>query len=260
MGRMKRFNFSRRFDVAAKGAALAMALATGAAADDLHDEPGGCLGRSCMTPEEMAPHLVVPDDTMMNPGVTVTRPLPRPWPERRLKIYNTHTNERAEAVYRRGGQLDPQGVAVLTDILKDHRTGQQRVMNPELFDLLAEIQDEINKRYPKLDVEFQMVSGYRSPATNQQLKNTPGRGGQASNSRHTHGDAIDIRVEGVPRAELRNIAWCAQRGGVGDYPRDNFVHVDVYKQKRADGVYKNWVRYRIWGWQAKPGQCGPGGP
>lgn len=195
-------------------------------------------------------------------GADIPVPTPRPVlePVRSLKIYNTHTKERIEAVFRRGTELDMRGVEALRDILKDHRQGQSHRMAPELFELLADIKDELERRGYK-DVEFQMVSGYRSPITNKKLKNSPGRGGQAENSRHMHGEAIDIRVEGVPRTELRDIAWCIQRGGVGDYPgRDeNFVHVDVFKRAPQNPSYPG-QKYRTWGWSPKAGQCSKPAP
>ena len=235
--------------------------------------------RSYMTYEEMAPYFVkaapglpeaaevaaqetvipIPrEKPVLLPDVAqIPVPTPRPVlePVRSLKIYNTHTQERVEAVYRRGTVLDTRGLDALRDILKDHRQGQRHQMAPELFDFLADIKDELERRGYR-DIEFQMVSGYRSPITNKKLKNTPGRGGQAENSRHMHGEAIDIRVEGVPRAELRDIAWCIQRGGVGDYPgRDeNFVHIDVFKRAPKNPSYPG-QKYRTWGWVPKAGQC-----
>ena len=205
------------------------------------------------------PVIPVPQEKpVFIPDVTkIPVPVPRPVmePVRSLKIYNTHTDERVEAVFRRGPVLDAQGLDALRDILKDHRLGQRHQMATELFDLLADIKDELERRGYK-DIEFQMVSGYRSPITNKKLKNTKGRGGQADNSRHMHGEAIDIRVEGVPRTVLRDVAWCVQRGGVGDYPGtdENFVHVDVFKRAPNSPSYPG-QKFRTWGWEPKAGQC-----
>ncbi len=204
---------------------------------------------------EDKPFLLPPDDK-----VPVPTAKPDLQPERRLKIYNTHTKERVDVVFKRGDVVDPKGVEALRDILKDHRQQEKHDMDPALFELLADIADELRKRYPKLDIEFQMVSGYRSPITNKKLQDTVGRGGQADNSSHMRGMAMDIRVQGVPRKVLRDIAWCMGAGGVGDYPGDDFVHVDVWDKKTKDKRFPGGERMRAWGWTPDPKQCKPKSP
>jgi uncharacterized protein YcbK (DUF882 family) len=150
----------------------------------------------------------------------------------------------------------------IATVLRDHRqkgTASITDMNRELLDLLADIADEIARRRPEMtDITFHVISGYRAPETNKRLRRQKGRGGQAENSAHTRGDAIDIRVPGVDRKELRDIAWCLQRGGVGDYPGNDFVHVDVWKKITRNANTRNFPngeRYRAWGWSPDPGQC-----
>ena len=41
------------------------------------------------------------------------------------------------------------------------------------------------------------------------------------------GKAIDLRLPGVPLADLRDAALASRVGGVGYYPHDKFVHVDT---------------------------------
>lgn len=43
------------------------------------------------------------------------------------------------------------------------------------------------------------------------------------------GRAIDIRIDGVPLADVRDAAISLQAGGVGFYPRSKFVHLDTGK-------------------------------
>ena len=43
------------------------------------------------------------------------------------------------------------------------------------------------------------------------------------------GQAIDIRIPGVPLSDLRDAAIAQKVGGVGFYPRDKFVHLDTGK-------------------------------
>jgi uncharacterized protein YcbK (DUF882 family) len=72
---------------------------------------------------------------------------------------------------------------------------------------------------------FEVISGYRSPATNTMLVETTS--GVASGSLHVVGMAIDIRVPGRPLAVVRDTAKALRAGGVGYYPDSNFVHLDV---------------------------------
>ena len=56
--------------------------------------------------------------------------------------------------------------------------------------------------------------------------------GVARGSLHMQGLAIDIAIEGVPTATLRDAALSLARGGVGFYPNPGFVHVDVGRVRR----------------------------
>ena len=84
--------------------------------------------------------------------------------------------------------------------------------------------------YADTDAPFEVISGYRSPASNAQMK-ARGRG-VASNSLHTEGKAIDVRVPGRRLESVRDAAYALARGGVGYYPQDGFVHVDVGRVRR----------------------------
>jgi uncharacterized protein YcbK (DUF882 family) len=72
---------------------------------------------------------------------------------------------------------------------------------------------------------FHVISGYRSPETNALLRKR--NRGVAKNSLHVVGKAIDIRLPGVPLSVLRRVAVKLRGGGVGYYPRSNFIHVDI---------------------------------
>lgn len=138
-----------------------------------------------------------------------------------LCFYNIHTKERHVLRHIAGNPVD----SATTWFLRDYRRGEVTEFSPRLFDLLCDMQKELNRRYPDLAVEFHVISGYRTAATNDQLR---GKGGtQAKKSHHIEGEAIDIRVPGVKPAVLRDIATCLGYGGVGYYAADNFVHVDV---------------------------------
>ncbi len=95
-------------------------------------------------------------------------------------------------------------------------------MDPTLVDLLWEIHTELGSREP-----IHIISGYRSRATNEMLRETVG--GQASQSRHILGKAADVHFPDVPLKRLRYSALIRERGGVGYYPTSAipFVHVDT---------------------------------
>jgi uncharacterized protein YcbK (DUF882 family) len=77
---------------------------------------------------------------------------------------------------------------------------------------------------------FQVISGYRSPATNETLRVTRG-GGVARQSLHTEGRAIDVRLPGVALGDLRDAAVSLRAGGVGFYA-GQFVHLDTGRVRR----------------------------
>jgi uncharacterized protein YcbK (DUF882 family) len=142
---------------------------------------------------------------------------------RRLALDHTHTRERIELVYASGEHYVPQALGSLNHFLRDHYSGEVGQMDPQLFDLLHKVRLALGSSVP---LSYQIISGYRSPITNARLRNTRG-GGVASHSLHMDGKAIDIRLPGVPLAELRDAALSLKAGGVGYYPREQFVHVDT---------------------------------
>jgi len=138
-----------------------------------------------------------------------------------LRFYNLHTSERLTVTRRTGESVTQEA----NWFMRDHRRGAPAQLDPKLLDLLGDLQDAIKARHPQLTVEYHVISGYRAPATNEGLRDAGG--GQAENSLHTSGKAIDIRVPGLSTRELRDIATCLNLGGVGYYAADDFVHVDT---------------------------------
>jgi uncharacterized protein YcbK (DUF882 family) len=153
-------------------------------------------------------------------GAEATLRLPR---EYRLRFYHTHTNERLEIVYRRGGTYLPAALAQLDYFLRDHRTGDVRHFDPRLFDLLYDLTDSLHDKSGEIDV----VCGYRTPWSNEFLRTRNAHSGVAEHSLHMQAEAIDIRLPGIPTCQLRDAALRLHRGGVGYYSGSNFVHVDV---------------------------------
>lgn len=145
-----------------------------------------------------------------------------PAPSETLDFYNLHTNERLSVAHRPG-----QAVSAETNwMMRDFRRRETATMDSRLFDVLYRLKIAIAARHPNLHVEFHIISAYRAPATNQNLRGAGG--GQAKKSLHMVGQAMDIRVPGLKTTELRDIATCLQAGGVGYYGGgDNFIHIDT---------------------------------
>jgi uncharacterized protein YcbK (DUF882 family) len=140
---------------------------------------------------------------------------------RSLALAHTHTRETIDIVYAVDRQYVPESLGALNLFLRDHYSGEVGTIDPQLFDLLHRVQQLLGTTRP-----YEIISGYRCPATNQRLRETRG-GGVAQRSLHMDGRAIDVRLPGVPLAELRDAALSLRAGGVGYYASSRFVHVDT---------------------------------
>ena len=139
---------------------------------------------------------------------------------RSLAFLNTHTGERVRCEYWCDGDYVADALREVDHVLRDHRSGDVIAIDPRLLDLLHAIRQRLDT-----PAAFEVISGYRSPATNAALA-AQGRG-VATRSLHTQGKAIDIRLPGRDLATLRAAALELAGGGVGYYPRSNFVHMDT---------------------------------
>ena len=139
---------------------------------------------------------------------------------RTLDFFHTHTGERLAVNYFDAGAYVPDALATVNHFLRDFRTGDVHSIDPALLDLLHALTDLTGSARP-----FQVISGYRSPATNEMLRHRSE--GVAAGSLHMQGQAIDIRLADVPLDALRRAALTVRRGGVGYYPASDFVHVDT---------------------------------
>jgi uncharacterized protein YcbK (DUF882 family) len=146
--------------------------------------------------------------------------------EYRLRLFHTHTGERLDIIYRVGDNYLPGALARLDQYLRDHRTGAVLHYNPKIFDLLHEISEKLGRSANEINV----ICGYRSPWSNEFLR-THGHD-VARHSLHMQAMAIDIRIPGVSTSRLRNTALALDQGGVGYYPKSEFVHVDVGRVRR----------------------------
>ena len=141
--------------------------------------------------------------------------------ERRLRLYETHTREHIDIVYKRNEAFLPEALAQLDHFLRDSITGAVHHYDPRVFDVLF----DLTRATGHPGAEIQIICGYRSPQTNEYLRTHTS--GVAKQSLHMQAEAIDIRLPGVKTLALRNAALALGRGGVGYYPVSGFVHVDV---------------------------------
>lgn len=140
--------------------------------------------------------------------------------EKSLAFYNTHTGENLKTVYWAEGHYLGQSLHEINHILRDPRNDEVHDIDTGLLDLLFAIRKQIETNQP-----FHVISGYRSAATNEFLR--AHTTGVADHSLHLVGQAIDIRSPGRDLRTLQKVAVALKGGGVGYYPKSDFVHVDI---------------------------------
>jgi uncharacterized protein YcbK (DUF882 family) len=146
---------------------------------------------------------------------------------RALSFVHTHTGEQLSTVYYEAGAYVVPALQRVNQLLRDFRTDTLYPIDPGVLDRLYLLQAASGSDEP-----FQVICGYRSPATNQALRHASS--GVAEHSLHMEGRAIDVRLPGIDTARLALLARSQQGGGVGYYHVSDFVHVDT-------------GRVRIWG-------------
>lgn len=148
-------------------------------------------------------------------------------PSGRLNLYNIHTGERLNAVYRDpDGQYNTQAINELNWLLRCHYTNEQHPIDPHTLDFL----DLVNTRLGRNN-EIHVISGYRSPKYNNHLLRLGHK--VAKHSLHLEGRAIDLRIPGTALPTLQRTALSLRLGGVGYYPSEDFVHID-------SGAFRTW--------------------
>ena len=140
--------------------------------------------------------------------------------EKCLAFYNTHTGEKLKAVYWIEGDYVADSLHEINYVLRDPRNNEVHDIDTRLLDLLFATGQGIDTSQP-----FHVISGYRSAETNAFLR--AHSTGVAENSLHLVGKAIDIRSPGRELRHLQKAATALRGGGVGYYPRSDFIHVDI---------------------------------
>jgi uncharacterized protein YcbK (DUF882 family) len=140
--------------------------------------------------------------------------------KRTLFLHNVHTGQSLDTHYYARGRYQPDALKNINYILRDYRTGEIKPIRKELLNLLYSISRTF-RRPPR----FHVISGYRSPETNAMLRRRSKA--VAKNSLHMEGEAVDIRIPGCDTTWLQTICMKLKAGGVGYYPKSEFVHVDI---------------------------------
>ena len=151
---------------------------------------------------------------------------------RTLSFHHTHSDEDLTVTFKRNGRYDEEALKKLNHYLRDWRTQDETVMDRHLFDILWEVYRDVDAKQP-----IQIVSSYRSPATNAMLRHRSAHSGVARYSQHMLGHAMDFYIPNVPLEQIRFAGLRLQRGGVGFYPTSGspFVHLDT-------GSIRHWPR------------------
>ncbi|MBB6253410.1 DUF882 domain-containing protein [Nitrospirillum iridis] len=140
---------------------------------------------------------------------------------RRVLAFNhLHTGEKLKVTYWADGKYLPTALHDVNAILRDWRTNQTIAMDPKLLDLMFQMQHRLRS-----NDTIQVICGYRCPKTNAML--AANSEGVASHSMHMEGKAIDLDLASKPLSRIRQVAIELKQGGVGYYPKSNFVHVDT---------------------------------
>ncbi len=149
---------------------------------------------------------------------------------RTLSFHHTHSDEDLTVTFKRDGRYDEEALKQLNHYLRDWRSQDQTMMDRHLFDILWEVYRDVDGKKP-----IQIISSYRSPATNAMLRRRSS--GVARFSQHMLGHAMDFYIPDVPLEQIRFAGLRLQRGGVGFYPTSGspFVHLDT-------GSIRHWPR------------------
>jgi uncharacterized protein YcbK (DUF882 family) len=145
---------------------------------------------------------------------------------RTLSFLHTHTGETLSVAYAQGSTYVAAALAQVNWLLRDFRNDEVLPIDPQLLDQLHAVTALTGSKAP-----FEVISGYRSPATNESLRKRGG-GGVATRSLHLEGRAIDVRLADVPLGDLCDAALSMKAGGVGFYAESRFVHLDTGRVRR----------------------------
>ena len=145
---------------------------------------------------------------------------------RKVRMYSGRSGESLNVVYWIDGQYIPEALKEVNYFMRDWRVDEVRTMAPATLDIIAATHALLDTPEP-----YMLLSGYRTPQTNAMLRIESS--GVAKHSLHIQGEAADLRLDSRSVNQIYNAAWSCQAGGVGKYPRSDFVHMDC-------GAVRTW--------------------
>ena len=145
---------------------------------------------------------------------------------RRIRMYSGRTSERIDMVYWVDGKYIKDAVKEVNHFMRDWRSDQVKSVDLRTVDIMAATHNLLDVSEP-----YMLLSGYRSPQTNAMLRRRSR--GVAKNSLHMKGQAADLRLSSRSVSQMGKAAMACRAGGVGQYYRSNFVHMDC-------GVIRSW--------------------
>lgn len=141
---------------------------------------------------------------------------------KKLSFYHITTGEFVNAKFWENGEYNVDELSKIYYIMRDFHVNKETIIDINLIELLSSMHRTSNSIFP-----FYLNSGYRTTETNERV-------GGAENSFHMKGQASDILLPRFKLSDLKDIALSKRAGGVGYYPSQNFLHVDV-------GNFRTWA-------------------
>jgi len=152
---------------------------------------------------------------------------------RTLTVTRPQSGEKASVLYWKDGELIDSAYQELCHLLRDVNGKATAPMDPKLLETLWGAQAFV-ARYG-INSPVEILSGYRTPASNQRLREQgiPA----ARQSLHLEGKAADIRIANLNEEVVGGLIKSFRGGGVGFYyrsgPRGGWIHADT-------GLKRTW--------------------
>jgi len=152
---------------------------------------------------------------------------------RTIEVVRPASGERAKLLYWRDGELIQSAYQDLCHLMRDVNGKETIAIDPKLFETLWGTQAFV-ARYG-IETPVEILSGYRTPASNQKLREAGVPA--ARQSLHIEGRAADIRLTNLNAEVLGGLVRSFRQGGVGFYyrsgPRGGWIHADT-------GLNRTW--------------------
>ncbi|MFI5395279.1 MAG: YcbK family protein [Candidatus Binatia bacterium] len=137
-----------------------------------------------------------------------------------LALRHAYFNTTLDVRYRyRDETYDPAALAQIAHFFRSREDGREAPVPLRLIELLAYVQEHYHPR------RMVLLSGFRSPEFNADLRTAGGAVAQAS--LHTEAMAADITFVGLDMARLWRQLRDLRAGGVGYYRQNKFLHIDT---------------------------------